>query len=343
MAVTVLAPFTTGPAIELGNQLWRKRVLPAGDVLYEGKTLHFTPDYLRTLASSFSAKAYDAVSFQLADARNSHTNDPERHRGTVVGMSAEPDGLWLTLKPTEAGHKVLTENPNLGISARIVEQYQRSDGKSFPAAIQHVLGTLDPRIPGLGAWQPVEMANAPQAVIDLSGQPWVGEPALADDGELTQAEWEAMVAALTDEEISELFADLDLESPVMEGDQTAVTPQPEFAQLSATFNGMQALELARQQQDAAPLPRRDEDKLAVALSRVGSGTYVPAAEFSNAAPAGFGLCGPADDFGRCSAAYHALTCPILPTLASPARPTPRPWPIWALESSWPIRPLACST
>jgi hypothetical protein len=70
-------------------------------------------------------------------------------------MQVEPDGLYVTLNPTERGARVLAENPGLGVSARIVEQYQRADGKFFPAAIQHVLGTLDPRVTGLGAWTPL--------------------------------------------------------------------------------------------------------------------------------------------------------------------------------------------
>jgi hypothetical protein len=91
-------------------------------------------------------------------------------------MEAEPDGLWVTLKPTEAGDKVLKENPELGVSARIVEDYARSDGQHFPAAIQHVLGTLDPRIPGLGAWQAIEAASpVPDTVIDLSASTFAGE------------------------------------------------------------------------------------------------------------------------------------------------------------------------
>jgi hypothetical protein len=66
---------------------------------------------------------------------------------------------------------VLEENPRLGVSARIVEGYARSDGKSFPAAVQHVLATLDPRIPGLGAWQAIEAATpVPESVLDLSGE-----------------------------------------------------------------------------------------------------------------------------------------------------------------------------
>ncbi len=171
----VLTPFDRGTAINLGNRLWRKRVLPVDDVEYQGRTLHFTHDYLASLEQAFRDRAYDQVSFQLADAKNTHTNDPERHRGTITDMRVEADGLWVTLNPTEAGEALLKENPYLGVSARIVENYPRSDGKFYPAAVQHVLGTLDPRIPGLGAWQAIENANTPVIVIDLSGASFAGE------------------------------------------------------------------------------------------------------------------------------------------------------------------------
>jgi hypothetical protein len=171
MTAAVLAPFYRSRAVELGNRLWRKKVLPVGDVDYKGRTLHFDLPYLKGLARAFADKAYDQVAFQLADAANTHTNDPERFRGSLVAVDAEDDGLWFTLKPTEAGDKVLQENPDLGVSARIVEGYDRSDGRHFPAAIQHVLGTLDPRIPGLGSWQAIEAATPePDQVIDLTAE-----------------------------------------------------------------------------------------------------------------------------------------------------------------------------
>lgn len=171
----LLTPFDRGNAIELGNKLWRKRVLPIGDVEYQGRTLHFTRRYNDGLAAAFRDRAYDQVSFQLADAANTHTNDPERHRGTVTDLRSEDDGLWLYLQPTDRGEQVLKDNPYLGVSARIVENYQRSDGKFYPAAVQHVLGTLDPRIPGLGAWQTIEAANTPTLVIDLTSATYAGQ------------------------------------------------------------------------------------------------------------------------------------------------------------------------
>ena len=172
---TLLTPWDRGSTVELANKVWRKRVLPVGDVLYNGRMLHFNKQYNDGLAAAFWDQAYDQVSFQLADEKNTHTNDPERHRGTVVDMRSEPDGLWMYLNPTERGEQVLKENPYLGVSARIVESYQRSDGKFYPAAVQHVLGTLDPRIPGLGAWQTIEAANTPALVIDLTSASYAGQ------------------------------------------------------------------------------------------------------------------------------------------------------------------------
>ena len=107
-----------------------------------------------------------------------------------------PDGLYVILEPTPRGEAVLRENPYLGVSARIVEQYSRADGQFFPAAIQHVLGTLDPRIPGLGSWQPVEMANGGDSAvtIDLSNLSFAAEPATASTG-----------YSLNDRELAELM------------------------------------------------------------------------------------------------------------------------------------------
>lgn len=176
MTALVLTPFTGGQAVELGNRTWLKKVLPVGEVAYKGRTLQFTRDYLGRLVEAFRARAYDQVPFQLADHANLHTNDPERTGGWVTDMELRDDGLYVTAEVNPKGEAVLTANPELGISARIVEDYDRSDGQFFPAAIQHVLGTLDPRIPGLGGWQAIEASSpVPDTVIDLSASSFAGE------------------------------------------------------------------------------------------------------------------------------------------------------------------------
>jgi hypothetical protein len=185
VSLAVLTPFTADPARQAGGK-WRKKLLPIGEINYKGRVLKFTRDYLAGLVKSFGERAYDQVPFQLADQTNTHTNDPERTRGQVTAMSLEPDGLWIEMDPTAAGNQVLATNPGLGVSARIVEGYDRSDGKFFPRAIQHVLGTLDPRIPGLGGWAAVEAANDAEVTYDLSGERFTtrkepGMPELTDE------------------------------------------------------------------------------------------------------------------------------------------------------------------
>jgi hypothetical protein len=227
MPGAILTPFTGRSAEKIGNRQWRKLLLPVDDIQYGERTLHFTPEYLTGLAQAFNQKAYDQTPFQIADKDNSHTNDPERFRGEITGMEVQPDGLYVILEPTEAGNTLLEMNPKLGVSARIVEQYDRADGKYFPAAIQHVLGTLDPRIPSMGPWSAVEASNVPDVVLDLSNLQFSGEDVitmpelnaeqsakLAKLLELPQDQIDALVQGmqlpeLSDDEITQLLGEGD--------------------------------------------------------------------------------------------------------------------------------------
>jgi hypothetical protein len=305
----LLTPCSFGNAIQLGNRLWSKRVLPVGDIEYQGRTLHFTPAYIRGLADAFKSRAYDQVSFQLADSQNTHTNDPERHRGTIVDMQAQPDGLYITLEPTERGERILKENPYLGVSARIVEQYQRSDGTFFPAAVQHVLGTLDPRIPGLGAWQPVDMANSGAITIDLSNLSFSGEPAPAHAADVS----------LSPQELDDLI------SAIAEVDSESYGPDfsGAAADFDQAFSARARADAAREDARAAAIvedvmhpARRDEDRMARIMARAQDGVY-DGQQMSFAAEQaaveitlanGAGPCGPLDPYGRCASRYHDLEC-----------------------------------
>ena len=183
-------PLWGSAAIELGNGTWSKRLLPVGQIEYQGRTLKFNRQYLEGLAEAFASRAYDQVPFQIADGKNTHTNDPERFRGEVQRMVVRDDGLHIVVKTTPAGNALLEANPHLGVSARIVEDYARSDGKYWPVAVQHVLGTLDPRIPELGPWQPgADLSNGePDMIIDMSNERWADEPDWSDALEFADGE-----------------------------------------------------------------------------------------------------------------------------------------------------------
>lgn len=215
----LLTPDTDGTFVSLSNPdksgrtVWRKRILPEGEINYEGERVVFDRPYLKSLASSFDAKALDQTAFQLAPANNAHTMDPERTRGEVVGMGlATPDdvdgpGLYANfVMHTKKADRLLARNPRLGVSCQIREGIRRVDGARFPRAVRHVLGTLDPRVVQLGQWRAVSLSNDDDGrVIDLTGARFEEisvaksggkrKAAADDDLQLTEADAEAAIAA----------------------------------------------------------------------------------------------------------------------------------------------------
>ena len=326
---SVITPFDRTPPIELGNA-WRKRILPIGEIEYQGRRLQFSRSYLAGLVSAWRDRAYDAVPLQLADAHNAHTNDPERTRGWITDMTLGDDGLYITAEVSPRGQAVLSENPYLGVSARIVEQYQRSDGKFYPAAIQHVLATLDPRIPALGTWTPIEMSNGGDSAvtIDLSSYSFAGEPA-STVYSLSPAELDDLMQVLGEVE-TEVYPDPggDLSDAELEAMMQAAEAGADYSaaaeQFDAAFTARAAADAACEearfqfeQMDLIRPAKRAEDKIQRIMARASHGLYDgQMADFTaeqsateiTLANGGYGNCGPADEFGRCSSRFHEAGC-----------------------------------
>jgi hypothetical protein len=282
VTAAVLTPFTGSAATELGNHRWLKRLLPVGEISYQGRVLKFTRDYLSGLVDAFHSRAYDQVPFQLAGDSNKHTNDVERFGGKITDMSLRNDGLYIELDPTERGERVLRDNPDCGVSARIVESYERSDGQFYPKAIQHVLATLDPRIPALGGWQAVDAANDVDITFDLSTASFTTEetamPELTDEqhGKLAELlkipadKLAKLVAGLTADDVSGLTG----------GDVGGGGSENELSdeELDALIDEALALEAAGLLGDGEPEPEREpagagaglaNDQLALELAQAG--------------------------------------------------------------------------
>lgn len=200
----LLAPLDRHGAVELSKTLWRKQVLPKGTIDYKGRKISFDDAYLSDLAESFRGQAFDQVAFLLAKDDNAHTMDPERFRGEVRGVEVTPQGLDVLLDLTPDASDLVRKNPKLGVSARIIEGLERADGQKFPRAIQHVLGTLDPRVTGMASWQEVALADEVSSTIDITNEEVkVPTPAVVTDAPPPNT----VDGAPTQEEIDGLEAD----------------------------------------------------------------------------------------------------------------------------------------
>ena len=237
----VLSPVTQDAVVDLASTIFRKQVLPIGSIDYKGRRIQFDRQYLTDLASSFKNGAFDQVPFQFADQDNKHTLDPERYRGEVKGVELTQDGLDVVMELTPDAAELVRKNPKLGVSARIIEGLDRADGKTFPRAMQHVLGTLDPRITGMRPWQEVNLSHEVDETIDLSGEHFESEEDTM--GEQNQEEEVQLSADAENEDVQRLFESLVFED---------AGPATELS--GGSDDSSEQLDLVRQQADA----QRDE-------------------------------------------------------------------------------------
>lgn len=257
-----------------GKRAYWKQILPQAKIEYTSKsgdrrTLDFDETYLKDLASAFEEHALDQVPFLLADADNRHTMDPERFRGQVTEVrlanATEAPGLYGKIVfDTEDAAKAVMQNPNLGVSARIREGLATSTGKTYPRAMIHVLGTLDPQVSGMGAWTEADLSVYTGSVLDLSSQTYSeradmakatkGSKALSD---FTEADIDAMTPEQVEEFMTTFSADIDkfLAGSVAgqatddvedEADEVVETPARELEPALSNGASKDDLELARQ-------------------------------------------------------------------------------------------------
>jgi hypothetical protein len=171
MTKALLTPMDLSKATSLGKNKFRKQILPLGSINYKGRKINFDRRFLSDLVRSFKNRAYDQVPFVLADGRNRHNEDPRNFRGSVRDLVLTDDGLDAVLELSNDGAKLISDNPELGVSARIIEMLEKSDGRSFPRAIRHVLATMDPRVTGMRPWQPVDLSDDGDIeVVDLTAE-----------------------------------------------------------------------------------------------------------------------------------------------------------------------------
>lgn len=224
MSLSFITPNIANPTIDLaaedGKLAFWKQILPLKSIDYTAKDgsrqkIDFTKEYLTDLASN---KAVDKIGFLLADKDNAHTMDPERWRGDVTAMEVREDGLYGKIVfPSAEAAKAVLENPELGVSARIREGVQRSDGSTVNRGIIHVLGTLDPQVSGMSPWQTADLSIegdyldlSDKEYSDMADKP--SEKALAD---YTEADIDKM----TDEELDKFLAEFVPEFDAYNGDE----------------------------------------------------------------------------------------------------------------------------
>lgn len=170
----MISPRFEEDVIELGNNTFKRKVLPKGTITYKGQKVTFNDKFLDNVVTSFKANPFDQTSFMLADSDNKHTLDPKQWGGEVTGLEKQADGLWAYFNLANDAAELIRKNKKMGVSCGIKVNYaDAKSGKVYPAALHHVLGTLDAKVTGMGEWQEVTLSNEGEILQDLSDTKWV--------------------------------------------------------------------------------------------------------------------------------------------------------------------------
>lgn len=168
MTTALLTPLDLADATKVGKRTYRKQILPKTTITYKGRRVAFDDAYIKDLADAFRSGAYDQVPVQIATPANEHNEDPRNFGGEIKAMEATPTGLDAIIELTEDADALVAKNPKLGVSARIREGLEKSDGRRFDRVVRHVLLTMDPRT-STGPWQAVDLSAEDDAeVVDLT-------------------------------------------------------------------------------------------------------------------------------------------------------------------------------
>lgn len=264
------------PATDLaaaGGRSYRKQILPLGSITYSGRRLDFTREYLQSLVDAFKRRAYDAVPFLFANGSNEHHSDPAQIKGEVRALELTHDGLDAVIEMSdEQAAALVSKHPAFGVSARIIEGLTRADGQAFPRAIEHVLGTIAPRVTGMRPWQAVELSvgdDVSQAIVDLSGLTFETK---TKGPHMSASELRKQVdTALDDLSEEDMRALLEAVTADPEGD----TPEPEKAEITPAPETPSAEPVATAgEKSSEPMPA----PAGMALAGAGAGTELSGAD-----------------------------------------------------------------
>lgn len=197
-----LAAATAPPKAQ--GRVFRKQILKYGDLRYPtaaGGKVKIDEAFADALVRNFS-EVGEIVHAPKADARNRHTDDPDRNTGEVIGVVKTDKGVDILLDArTDDADKL--GKTLLGMSALLdLNHENRETGEKVGPTLLHTCITNRPYVTGLEGFQEV-LLSAPGGA-DITSETVV----LTDDDQevtMTKEEWLAQgaefgvdVAALTD-------------------------------------------------------------------------------------------------------------------------------------------------
>jgi hypothetical protein len=162
----VIVPSDGDGYVELARtktgKLFRKHLLNKGPLRHPttGDTIQIDDDFIAKLKKNFDDRICDIVQVPLANAKNEHSEEPDRNIGEVVDIEVKGDKVYAVMDIRDPGHADRLGKTYLGASAMMSLDYTNTKtGEKVGPTLLHSCVTNRPYVTGLDDYEEIVAAT----------------------------------------------------------------------------------------------------------------------------------------------------------------------------------------
>lgn len=220
------------------GRLFRKHLLNKGPLRHpvNGAIINVDDDFITKMKKNFDDGVCDIVQVPLANAKNEHSEEPDRNIGEVVDIQVDGDKVYAVLDIRDPGHADKLGKTYLGASAMLSLDYtDTKTGKKVGPTLLHSCVTNRPYITGLGEYEEIVAATttdrSEEAVVLLASDTAVIEKPSKETADMPEkAETETVAEPSLEELLTTLKAKHGIDVSALQAQQTEAAKQTQLSQ-----------------------------------------------------------------------------------------------------------------
>ncbi len=165
------------------GKLFRKHLLNKGPLRHpvSGQVIDIDDDFITRMKKNFDDGVCDIVQVPLANAKNEHSEEPDRNIGEVVDIEVAGDKVYAVMDIRDPEHAARLGKTYLGASAMLSLDYTNTKtGEKVGPTLLHSCVTNRPYVTGLDEYEEIVAATtdrSDEAAVLLSETKAVEKPA----------------------------------------------------------------------------------------------------------------------------------------------------------------------
>jgi hypothetical protein len=219
------------------GRLFKKHLLNKGQLRHPGNGEVITIDdaFVSKLKQNFEDRICDIVQVPLANAKNEHSEEPDRNIGEVVDIQVDGDKVYAVLDIRDAAHADRMGKTYLGASAMMSLDYtDTKTGKKVGPTLLHSCVTNRPYVTGLDDYEEIVAAtsdSSDEAAVLLSEKTVVAvQPAEETETVPEQETTQTVAEPSLDEMLAALKAKHNIDVSALQATQADAAKQTALSQ-----------------------------------------------------------------------------------------------------------------